>query len=268
MANRYQNTSGIFKTGSLIKTGQSYQIVLQTAADIDAMLALQAVVMDTLSSEEKSYLVPKDRAFFEKHFASDNLVLGIKVDGQLVAQSVIVNPTRKNPKTGMTDMPGRLAPERVTVIQGVIVHPDFRGNRLMTRMVDAWLNIARSEGRRHAIAEVTSDNHFSWSVFMKEGLHLHSIGYDPEDAVHLYNMHASVKQLITARLHPAFNSVAPKNDLGKPTAANTDIAGQKKLLGLGFKGVARDSRTGHIIFDKSAAVSAPPAIKKIFSCNR
>lgn len=262
MATRYQNISGIFKTDTLIKTGQQYQIVLQGPADIDAMLALQATVMDELSDEEKSYLVPKDRAFFEKHFANENIVLGVKVDGKLVAQSVVVNPTKKNPKTGMTDMPGRIPPERVTVIQGVIVHPDFRGNRLMTEMVDAWLNIARYEGRRHAIAEVTSDNHFSWAVFMKEGLQLHSIGYDPDDAVYLYNMHANVKKLINARLQPAFNSAAKKHGPASKAVANADISQQQKLLRKGFKGVARNNQTGDIIFDKPARPGIAAIIKK------
>ena len=262
MGNRYQNISGIFKTDTLIKTGQEYQIVLQTPADIDAILALQATVMDDLTEEEQSYLVPKDRAFFEKHFASDNIVLGVMVDGKLVAQSIVVNPTKKNPKTGMTDMPGRIPPERVTVIQGVIVHPDFRGNRLMTEMVDAWLNIARFEGRRHAIAEVTAENHFSWAVFMKEGLQLHSIGYDDEDAVYLYNMHANVKKLINARLQPAFNSAAAKHGPKSVVVANSDIKTQQKLLRKGFKGVARNSQTGAIIFDKPKSKGLISVIKK------
>lgn len=262
MGNRYQNISGIFKTDSLIKTGQQYQIVLQTPADIDAILALQTTVMNDLTAEEQSYLVPKDRAFFEKHFASDNIVLGVMVDGKLVAQSIIVNPTKKNPKTGMTDMPGRIPPERVTVIQGVIVHPDFRGNRLMTEMVDAWLNIARFEGRRHAIAEVTAENHFSWAVFMKEGLQLHSIGYDDEDAVYLYNMHANVKKLINARLQPAFNTAAAKHSPKSVVVANSDIKTQQKLLRKGFKGVARNSQTGDIIFDKPKSKGIISTIKK------
>lgn len=262
MGNRYQNISGIFKTDSLIKTGQQYQIVLQTPADIDAILALQETVMKDLTAEEQSYLVPKDRAFFEKHFASDNIVLGVMVDGKLVAQSIIVNPTKKNPKTGMTDMPGRIPPERVTVIQGVIVHPDFRGNRLMTEMVDAWLNIARFEGRRHAIAEVTAENHFSWAVFMKEGLQLHSIGYDDEDAVYLYNMHANVKKLINARLQPAFNTAAAKHSPKSVVVANSDIKTQQKLLRKGFKGVARNSQTGDIIFDKPKSKGIISTIKK------
>ncbi len=259
-------TTPHLKTGALIKTGQPFDIVLQTSADIPAILHLQKTVMDQLGDEEQSYLVPKDRAFFEKHFASDNIVLGIKVDGQLVAQAVIVNPSAKNPKTGMTDMPGCIKPHKVTVIQGVIVHPDFRGNRLMTEMVDAWLDIARAQGRIHAIAEVTAENHFSWSVFMKEGLQLHSIGYDREDAVHLFNMHANVKKLIHARLAPAFNTAAAKTGPRSVICAANDLAQQKKLLSKGFKGVARDNRTGNIIFDKPKGATLRTLLKKLMPC--
>lgn len=261
MGKRYTNLSGICSTGTLAKTGQPYSIVMQGKADIDAMLALQATVMNDLSAEEKSYLVPKDRAFFEKHFASDNIVLGVVVDGKLVAQAIIVNPTSKNPKTGMTDMPGNLPPEKVTVIQGVIVHPDYRGNRLMTEMVDAWLKIAQFEGRRHAIAEVSTTNHFSWSVFLKEGLHIHSIGYDPADAVYLYNMHANVKKLINARLKPAFNAVAPRGGKNMPCNV-TNIEAQKTLIARGFNGVAFDRPNQRIIFAKPANNNPLTTVKK------
>lgn len=264
MGHRHSHLSVAFKTGILIKTGQQYDIALQSCADIDAMLALQAQVMADLSAEEKSYLVPKDRSFFEKHFANGNIVLGIKMNGMLIGQAIIVNPTNKNPKTGMTDMAWRISPKRVTVIQGVIVHPDFRGNRLMTEMVDAWLNMARIEGRRYAIAEVSAENHFSWSVFMKEGLKLHSIGYDAEDIVHLYNMQANVKQLIKARLKPTFNSAAANHSTKSVHVANADIERQKKLLRQGFKGVARHSQSGDIIFDKPKKNGITTLLKKLF----
>ena len=48
---------------------------------------------------------------------------------------------------------------------------------------------------------------------MKEGLQLHSIGYDDEDAVYLYNMHANVKKLINARLQPTLDRLGIKTDV-------------------------------------------------------
>lgn len=251
----------ILAAGTLVKTGQAFEIRHQGPQDIDAILGLQNTVLQDLSEEEQSYVIPKDRAFFEKHFAQGNIVLGVFVEGRLIAQSVIVNPTKQNPKTGMTDMPGRLDPARVTVIQGVVVHPDMRGNRLMTEMVDVWLDIARKQGRRHAIAEVTAENHFSWSVFMKEGLQLHSIGYDPEDAVYLFNMHAKVKHLINARLQPTFNAAAKR---GPKTVAchQADIEGQKSLLRQGFRGVARDGGAGQILFEKPKKKGLVTVIKE------
>lgn len=242
--------ASFFHQGTLRKSGHPYSMRLQTPLDIDAILALQDVVMDDLSEEEQVYVVPKDRAFFEKHFAAGGLVLGVFCEGRLVAQSVIVNPTKENPKTGMTDMPARLSPHKVTVIQGVIVHPDLRGNRLMTVMVDAWLDIARRDGRCHAIAEVASENHFSWKVFMKEGLQLHSIGYDAEDAVHLYNMHARVNGLIKQRLKPEFNAVAPRPTPAGIACDARDLSRQKDLLKKGFRGIATQDHGRSILFER------------------
>lgn len=223
----------ILKTGTLPKNGEAFTLVIQPAANIDAILHLQDMVMNSLTPEQKSFVLPKDRAFFEKHFKEGSIVLGIFHDDQLIAQSIIVNPTAANPKTGMTDMPDMPSPEKLTVIQGVLVHPAYRGNKLMGEMVDAWLAIAKSDGRDHAIAEVSTDNHFSWQVFMKEGLKIHSIGIDPDDGTFLYNMHADVTQLIETRLSKEFNAKAEKIIVNCDKA---DLDKQSDLIKKGFKG--------------------------------
>src|ERR1700722_14739448 len=88
----------VLGTNRLEKTGEEYSLVLLSAKNIDQILALEDVAFANLSAEEQTYLLRKDRDFFEKHFAAGNDVLGIIHKGRLAAQSVIVNPTPARPK--------------------------------------------------------------------------------------------------------------------------------------------------------------------------
>lgn len=238
----------ILKKGTLPKHPGEYALVLQFHENMDDILALQDNVINSLTADEKNYVLPKDRSFFEQHLSQGNTVLGVIHNGQLIAQSIILNPTEKNPKTGMVDMNLSAPPEKITVIQGVLVHPDYRGNRLMTVMVDEWLSLAEQQGRIHAIAEVTTDNYYSWSVFLKEGLSIHSIGVDATDGTEVYNMHAHTSSLIKQRVQNDFNaSSAKKADAFCP---REDIALQKKLVADGHKATTYDPSTGLLGFQK------------------
>jgi hypothetical protein len=129
--------STILQSGTLPKTGGSYQLALLTADHIDDILSLQDTVYANLTAAEKAFIVCKDRAFFEQHFATGNVVLGVFHQGKLIAQSLMVHPTPQHPKTGMVDMQLPAPTEKIAVLQGMIVHPDFRGNALMALMTKA-----------------------------------------------------------------------------------------------------------------------------------
>lgn len=244
------STQKTLKTSRLKKTGEDFSIVTLCPADIPQMLALQNDVFLDMTKEEQNFLLRKDRKFFEDHFANGNPVLGIISGGKLVAQSIVVNPTAAHPKSGMTDMTLDATPEQITILQGVIVHPDFRGNKLMTYMVDEWLDIAKKEGRKHAIAEVATGNFYSWSVFMKEGLSIHSLGHDDKDGADLYNMHAKVQPMIKQRLKPEFNKASK---LPSVEVAASDLESQKTLTKAGFVGVAFNAANQNIIFKAQKA---------------
>lgn len=246
------------KIGKLKKSGAPYTILTLDPSDIPQILKLQDQVFDSLTADEQNFLLRKDKAFFEDHFANGNVVLGIVSEGRLIAQSVILNPTSAHPKSGMTDMALDARPDEVTVLQGVIVHPDYRGNKLMTFMVDEWLAVANAQGRKHALAEVTTENFFSWSVFMKEGLGIHSLGCDKSDGTDLYNMYAEVAPLMEKRLSGAFNSAA---EVVKVPLL--DLESQKTLTEAGFLGVAFEAANQNIVFEapkKAAKAPKPPKI--------
>lgn len=111
--------------GEMITTGAPFSIVRLGAAHIDPVHALHQQSIAALGNDEKSFLLEKPKSFFETHFknAHDNAVIGILCNGELVGQSIILNPNDAHPQTGMTDMPAIGTPNSITVLQGVSVLP-------------------------------------------------------------------------------------------------------------------------------------------------
>lgn len=164
-------------------------------------------IVSLLTQHEKSYVIEKDEAYFVSHFAkgAGNAVIAILDGNLIIGQSIIVQPTAQYPDTGMVDMTPVARPEKVSVLQGVLVSPAYRGKGLMQAMVAAWLKHAHSHGRTHALSEIEVRNVASWSAFLKEGLTLTSIGVDHRDLSFVYNAHAQISSLPPKTLTLAFN---------------------------------------------------------------
>jgi ribosomal protein S18 acetylase RimI-like enzyme len=247
----------VLSIGILPKRREKYALVLQSQENIDAILSLQDQVYAGLSQQERAYLLPKDRAFFEKHFLSGNIVLGVVHNNQLIAQSIIVNPTDENPKSGMTDLHMKqVRPQDMSVLQGVVVDPNFRGNGLMSIMVAAWTVAAAQMGRKSAVAEVAAGNHYSWAVFLKEGLCIQSIGEDKSDNTVLYNLYAPVKLLMKRILKADFNKAAVRRGV---RVSVSDLEQQQKFLLEGYKGIALDAGGQSIVFRRVVKGGERPA---------
>ncbi len=229
----------VHETGLLKKSGGQFALVALTAAHMEQILALQEAAFKSLAADEQHYLLQKDRGFFTRHFAHGGAVIGVVADGKLVAQSIVFNPSAAHPASGMTDMAISAQPEQLTVLEGVVVDPAYRGNKLMDVMVRHWLGQAAQNGRTEALAEVAVENAFSWSVFLKEGLHIESLGTDPADNSVLYNLHGHIPDL-----KAAFNTAAKKQE----DVSTSDLARQKELLAQGHKGVAHDRAKDTLTF--------------------
>lgn len=238
----------ILKKGQLTTTKQEFMLVLQRPEHISHMVALQQEVMDGLTEAQKSYLIPRDHAYFEAHFAHGNVVLGAVVDGKLIAQSLMTTPSPEHPYTGMTDMEIKMPLSQIAVLNGTVVHPDFRGNNLQNLFVDARLMLAKLQGRVHVLSEIAVENCNSWNNLLQEGLQIHSIGVDDSDGTVLYNMHADLSKL-KGKLVQQFNEKSGPNT---KICAQNDIEAQKKLISSGLKGVAYDKNTKQLMFDKPA----------------
>ena len=166
-----------------------YHVVELTKEDIQLMLIFQQVIVDHLKDDEQSYFLEKSKGFLTEHFNKGSKAIGFVCNGAIVGQALIVNPTQEHPKTGMTDMEEVGAPESISVIQGVGVHPLARGMNIGDKLIKAWMDVSLNDNRHNVIAETEQNNVYSWRLFVNNGLAIVSESVDPSDGAKLYNHH-------------------------------------------------------------------------------
>lgn len=233
----------IISTGTLPKTGGTYSLVLLSRNHINAMLELEEAVHGNLQEDQRADIVPHDRAAFERHFDEGHIAVGLMHQGRIAAQSLLLLPSAQYPDTHIKDMRFGVKPEKVAVLSGMRVLPEYRGNNIQNLMIEARLGLALQNSRPHVITECAARNKASWHNLLQDGLAIHSMGRDPDDGTALYNLHARVKPLMKRRLKPDFNKAACRKNTVHILRA--DLAQQEKLLAAGHKGVCyhRDSDT-------------------------
>lgn len=259
------STARIFYEAALKRAAnQNYQIALLDKSHIEDILDLSKKVRDSLSPDQQSFLLPKDKAYFEEHFSRGGQIIGIVTGGKLIGMSIITDPTPEHPETGMVDVVNPGPPETLTILSGVQIDPDYRGNDLMDAMVDFWLDYAAKQGRTHAMAEIAAENPKSWGNFVSAGLRIASIGRDPDDGTVLYNAHELVETIQQKKISGLFNFYA---DAEKISCGIFDFGLQKKLLEAGYVCVMCQTKFGVMTFvreenDKTPKAKSPQPQKK------
>lgn len=239
MASSPNKTAFVLHQGTFAKTSESYEVTMQTIDNLDEITRLHQEIFDRLEEHEKPYLIERDKSYFENHFEQGHVVVGVVHNGRLVAQALMTLPSEEYPYTGMTDMNMSSLPlEKIAVLNGAIVHPDYRGNSLQTVLTEARIKLAEMRGREHLVSEVAVNNRFSWSTLLKSGLSIHSLGTDSDDGTQLYNLHIRANDRGTVhKLRNEFNHNSRRNIV---SCSQNNLEAQQILISLGYRGVAND----------------------------
>lgn len=217
--------------------------------DINQILELQEVVFNSLSEEDKDFLLPKSKEKLLAHFDKGNHMQGYMLDGKLVAQSLIVNPSPEFPETGMVDMQDQGdIEEGITVLQGLIVHPNYQGKGLSSKMINHWIKSAAKEGKETALAEVEVHNYKSYGGFLHAGLEIDSIGVDPDDGCEVFNIKGNPQK---AMLKQMFNQCAANCEDNCITVEANDISSIKTAFNNSYKGVYWNKKDKQLILAKA-----------------
>lgn len=144
-----------------VVTAPVYNMQLLDCAHIAQMLLLQA----RTGTEQ---VVERDADYYHNHFQTGQSALGMfDEQGLLVAQALIRGDKHK------------------TTMLNVLVDPDHRGQKLHSRIIDKWLEVATREGIKSATARVRIDNMPSLTNFDKAGMTISKMEPSPEAPEHM-----------------------------------------------------------------------------------
>lgn len=215
----------ILASGFLISSGKPYTCQLLDETHLPAVMKLQTTVIEGLASSQRNFILPKTAAEFSGFLTKEKgLMVGVIMEGRLIAQGLLYWPTDTGPGSGMTDCPnwpGSAA--KSAVIMGMLVDPQERGNNLQQILQQVRVNLAKRYNRQEILGETSAANAFSLVNAIQAGAYVVSAGRDPEDGCQLLNFRFShthqpqltQKPATTLSLATQFNQISRALATGK-----------------------------------------------------
>ena len=217
-------------SGQLKTNGQPYSVHILDESWVEAIHALHIKVINSLKPDEKAFVLPKTKEFFEDHLKSGGIIVGAISDGKLIGKAVM---RELGPDGSMLSLSSPPPVEKTAILQCDTVDPDYQGNGIMQKLTHARVLLAHMRGREHICAEVVAGNTASLKVFFKCGLTLKGTDTDPADGSQLYNLHETTENAI---LTSAFNKAAAHENTSAVDLH--DIKAINEKLANGYHGVA------------------------------
>lgn len=141
-------------------------------ADLEAVIALHRLARQSVAAH---LVAAESDAFFADHMGRMGRIYGLFVGDRMIAYGVLGLPGPTDPNFG--DDLGLTAADkaRVAQIDGVSVHPDWRGNHLQ-RVLTGWrASEAAVAGRSLLLSTVAPGNGASLSNILAEGLMIRAL---------------------------------------------------------------------------------------------
>lgn len=144
---------------------------LLEAQDFDAWVALRETVLATLPDPDFYVREDDEKDFFQAHMYPGGELIGVFVDGALVAYAMVELPG-EHEAHNLGHVIG-LDPAQ----QGLVAHlsscmvlPQWRGRQLQRTLLSARLGLAQAHGRPLCMAMVSLRNHRSRHNMLRQGL--------------------------------------------------------------------------------------------------
>lgn len=150
------------------RCGQWVALRLEEVAEIEA---LQSLVYGSLV--DRDHFKPAPPGFFQSVVGGRGSVLGRRLDGRLIAFGTLL--TGLDSKDGARRRLGLSDETPLAMMQGVVVHPEFRGHQLHRRLLRRRLALLRPAETWHVYATAAPGNTASWNNMLAERYHVADI---------------------------------------------------------------------------------------------
>ena len=169
-----------------------YETRILNPEAIDDCLELQKSILEKLG-ENQTLIHVNNSEDLKKKMSGRNSILGIFVNGKLVAQLCLTKADLSEEQKIPDHMPN-LDSDNIYSVGGVLVHPDFRGHGLMSKMLSEINSFAKKKNITGLFAEVDTKNPFSFNNLLKAGFIIDRAYIDPSDGGETYLLYKDLQK--------------------------------------------------------------------------
>jgi hypothetical protein len=179
-------------------------------------------------------LRPDESDFFVSIIERGGLIFGMRARESLVAYGVLSLAPASAMKYAASVGFREIDSAGIVCLDGVTVHPDWRGNDLHGRLGRWRIEAARALGRRHLFSTAAPINDASWATLLRLGLHVRAIG-------EFYG--GMLRYVVYRDLHEVPKLVDPASAIAVPVG---DLDRQRQALAAGMVGWRRWIADGRV----------------------
>lgn len=151
---------------------ESLQLTKLTINDLDNVLKLQEKIISGLPESQKHFTVHRTKEEFVDALTSPSkFVYGVYIGKSLVAQSILEFLDGNNNNSEWLQASGyQYKASDIAVYKAVLVDPQYRGQGLMGRMLQAREDMSIMSGKKVSLCKISLDNVFSLKNALTHGM--------------------------------------------------------------------------------------------------
>ena len=178
-----------------------------------AVAALFEATKQSLPDDQSHFIKPQPLSDLRRHVGLGFPVIGAidNQSGQLAAVLLMTPAEKAEFGKNLDGYPKHLMASGAAVVQCVAVHPDFKGNGLMDKILKGAEQLASTQHIYELVAKVADDNQASAKGFLKASFTPAAHGVDAKLGYDVTYWKKDCESLAPAAL-PLFNSAQHAND--------------------------------------------------------
>lgn len=163
------------------------------SSHLSEILKLQeTIVKDLEKNGTPRFVVPRSKEYFEKHLSCPHVIFGLFApEKDFLAAQMIFRISDKSIEDELcpSGLPEYKKGQVLSVAQGMLVHPDFRGMRLMGILIKQWISWCEENGVDHLASRTEASHDASRNGFIKNGFYVADTIIDPLDNAKVNILH-------------------------------------------------------------------------------
>jgi|GEM_PF-2085022 len=151
--------------------------------DFDTVLAMQNRIYNWLSENSNPrFIVPREEPYLREHLQLPHSIIGLIENENHIGQAIFHAPHDFDiAELGIDTMPDFENGMRASVLQGMLIDPEYRGHGLMALVIEDWIAWCKTQNIAHLAARTEASHEASQKNFIKHGFKLIDTLIDPRD---------------------------------------------------------------------------------------